>query len=176
VTASEESKEMEKDDMRVIEVCTGPDCSLSGGPAGLWEIEELNLEFGCRFHIVAGGCRNLCTMGPNVHGSGVHFTKVKSAEDVERVAKEIGMFEDDGLEKKISSVSMMLTKKANRRRWIMLRNITTQSKRGLKKKTGWKKELEEVYRAEVRAAGRSEEPRQRANRRRERLGRMIDKL
>ena len=67
-----------------IEVCLGPDCSGGGGGAALLEIEDL---VSCREKVnhttstrsatydinkkkvvvVPGGCRDFCTMGPNVH-------------------------------------------------------------------------------------------------------------
>jgi len=69
---------------RSIEVCQGPDCTGLGGGAALLEIEELVQEdeqgdviasicsdgtFGSTSStaVVAGGCRDLCTVGPNVH-------------------------------------------------------------------------------------------------------------
>lgn len=73
-----------------IEVCLGPDCSGSGGGATLLEIEEL---VSCHHEIltntpkvVPGGCRDFCTMGPNVHIRGniivgdMHHSKVNNPE------------------------------------------------------------------------------------------------
>ena len=74
-----------------IEVCLGPDCSGLGGGAVLLEIEELvscttsNYEdkdevVGVR--VVPGGCRDFCTMGPNVYVKtsvyDKHYSKVDS--------------------------------------------------------------------------------------------------
>lgn len=163
-----------------IEVCIGPDCSVSGGPAALWEIEELSLESQCRYRVVPGGCRELCTLGPNVHFDGLHFGKVKSPEDCEELAKKIGIKDDDSHDKVTSRVGVMFTKKANRARWQMLRNVTTQSNRSGRKKATWRKELDSVHSAELTAAGMcgvsAEELRQRAVRRRDRLELMIDSL
>lgn len=83
-----------------IEVCLGPDCSGSGGGAALLEIEELvsrratsneneTVSVGTSAVVVIpGGCRDFCTMGPNVHvahtaGSNrgdVHRTRVDGPE------------------------------------------------------------------------------------------------
>lgn len=55
-----------------IEVCLGPDCSGSGGGAALLEIEELlSATFrkkcvGSKI-VLPGGCRDYCTMGPNIY-------------------------------------------------------------------------------------------------------------
>jgi len=61
-----------------IEVCNGPDCSGLGGGAAFLEIENLISTLdNCR--VVVGGCRNVCTMGPNVHifsSDDIHFSKV----------------------------------------------------------------------------------------------------
>lgn len=172
---------MESDDrpVRKVEVCTGPDCSISGGPAALMEIEELAMESACRFRVEAGGCRDLCTMGPNVHCGGSHFGKVRSPEDCERIAEAVGMMPTEVEEKTSSIVGMVLKKKANRSRWQILRNITRQSTGGKMKRATWRRDLEEVHGAEVRAAGMHKNPealRQRADRRLERLQHMIDKL
>ena len=56
--------------MIIVEVCQGPDCS--GGGTALLEIEELIQEEQSRrddvnMCLVEGGCRDLCTVGPNVH-------------------------------------------------------------------------------------------------------------
>ena len=79
----------------IIEVCLGPDCS--GGGAALLEIEEL-VSYRAKsctgnnsddannknVKVVIGGCRDLCTMGPNVyiknHATNKHRSKVKNPE------------------------------------------------------------------------------------------------
>jgi Tfp pilus assembly protein PilX len=57
-----------------IEVCHGPDCTGLGGGVAELEIEELVREHEHEHHgtdhrirVVAGGCRNFCSVGPNVH-------------------------------------------------------------------------------------------------------------
>lgn len=66
-----------------IEVCQGPDCVGLGGGAALLEIEELVQETAHSYYghpqasgnnatrtplqVVVGGCRNFCSVGPNVH-------------------------------------------------------------------------------------------------------------
>ena len=81
----------------IIEVCLGPDCSGGGGGAALLEIEELvsyraksctgnNSDAKKNVMIVPGGCRDLCTMGPNVHirnhanYDDTHYSKVNNPE------------------------------------------------------------------------------------------------
>ncbi len=60
-----------------IEVCQGPDCTGLGGGAAILEIEELVREHRYQngektISVVAGGCRDFCSVGPNVH---VHVRK-----------------------------------------------------------------------------------------------------
>lgn len=58
-----------------IEVCQGPDCTGRGGGATLLEIEELVCEHSSNNNndcankpvLVVGGCRDFCTVGPNVY-------------------------------------------------------------------------------------------------------------
>lgn len=72
--------------MIMIEVCQGPDCTGLGGGAALLEMEDLILNQtdgqiqNCQYQVVPGGCRNLCSMGPNVHlhALHIHFTKVNN--------------------------------------------------------------------------------------------------
>jgi len=58
-----------------IEVCQGPDCTGLGGGISVLEIEELVQEHhnqnqdngSSRIRVVAGGCRDFCSVGPNAH-------------------------------------------------------------------------------------------------------------
>jgi hypothetical protein len=55
-----------------VEVCQGPDCVGQGGGAALLEIEELILDEkqqcpSSQIQVRRGGCRDQCTVGPNVH-------------------------------------------------------------------------------------------------------------
>jgi hypothetical protein len=60
-----------------IEVCQGPDCTGLGGGVAELEIEELVREYehnqhhgtnhNNRIRVIAGGCRNFCSVGPNAH-------------------------------------------------------------------------------------------------------------
>lgn len=71
-------------EMLIVEVCQGPDCS--GGGAALLEIEELIQEEQSRKDIklclVEGGCRDFCTVGPNVHIRHKHRGSLESFHDV----------------------------------------------------------------------------------------------
>lgn len=164
----------------VIEVCTGPDCSRGG--AAILEIEELSLESGSQHRVVAGGCRNFCGMGPNVHYNDCHFTKVKSSEDCQRFAKTIGMqLPHDGTDDQSPKIACMMTKKANRVRWQVLRDVVRRkniqaSTRNLEL---WQEQLQVACQAELGAARMYEcslERADRAHRRVERLQRLIEKL
>ena len=96
-----------------IEVCLGPDCSGSGGGAALLEIEELVSQSAMKTNstskkqsatalgkekaifVVPGGCRDFCTMGPNVHvrntalGIDSHHTRVNCPETCRSVVDTI---------------------------------------------------------------------------------------
>jgi hypothetical protein len=161
-----------------IEVCSGPDCSAGG--AAILEIEELVKEDGSRFCVIVGGCRNLCSMGPNVYHDGCHFPQVKSPEDCERIAAEAGMQlqQDDGT-RSSSRVAGMLMKKANRLRWQVLRDVARHKNRAAAKRKYdmWRIDLEKAHCSELGAArmyDNSTERCQRADRRFERLQAMIE--
>lgn len=172
-----------------IEVCTGPDCSAGG--AALLEIEELVTEDGANWDLVRGGCRNLCSMGPNVHCRSTHFSKVKSPEDCLSLAMESGMdLPYDDLESTTHSrVASMMMKKAHRLRWQVLRDVGRYTARTLHRssKPGnlpsksrsheWLSNLRVAHEAEMKAAqmfaGEASQRRSRAVRRHERLQEMI---
>mmetsp|Transcript_5191 Transcript_5191/g.6779 ORF Transcript_5191/g.6779 Transcript_5191/m.6779 type:complete len:265 (-) Transcript_5191:239-1033(-) len=156
---------------RSIEVCQGPDCTGLGGGAALLEIEELVQEdeqgdviasicsdgtFGSTSStaVVAGGCRDLCTVGPNVHiRCGKHvldsFHHVNDASSCRLVVESAGTGHSNGqctpgsrnpcLEnsesdlsstavgiKKIKSHShqSMMARRSDRMRWEALRHIS----------------------------------------------------
>jgi hypothetical protein len=170
-----------------IEVCTGPNCSAGG--AAILEIEELILEDGTgRFEIVKGGCRDLCTMGPNVHCQSTHFPRIKSPEDCHQFAVQAGMQVSppsersvDGLVK-FSTVGSMMLKKANRLRWKVLRDVgsrcctQTRNAVGRHKIAEWQRLLEEAQQVEVNAVsalGYTTEGANRAMRRLKRLEQLI---
>ncbi|CAJ1958690.1 unnamed protein product [Cylindrotheca closterium] len=162
---------------KIIEVCTGPQCSVSGASAVQLEIEDLVIEADDGFHIQEAGCRDFCTMGPNVYCSGSHFSKVQSPEECERIAKEIGMSSADDADPIQSTVGKMMRRKANRKRWQLLRNIARQKSAGVNKSEKWKKELHELHGLELRAAESSNsasELNQRADRRLKRFLNYVD--
>lgn len=97
VTEIERTSSSKSKTTTTIEVCLGPDCSGGGGGAALLEIEELvsyrtksctgnNSDDAKNKNakVVIGGCRDLCTMGPNVyvknHATNEHHSKVKNPE------------------------------------------------------------------------------------------------
>jgi hypothetical protein len=164
----------------IIEVCAGPDCSRGG--AALLEIEELAIESGSQYRVISGGCRNLCSMGPNVHHDGCQFGKVRSPEDCERVAKEIGMqLQYDGTDDRSSRIACMLMKKADRSRWKVLRDVARRKNTQVSKRKldMWQEELQGAYSSELRAAQMfesSHERCQRAERRLDRLKGIVEKI
>jgi hypothetical protein len=158
-----------------IEVCHGPDCFGSGGGAALLELEELVIESGSSFLVVQGGCRNFCSMGPNVHVDSRHFTGVKSVEDCQQVAKKVGLQLEYETDCKQQPIVSMLMKRVDRLRWNALRDMArfnVKRKRGGNSKTKTQEELreglQEAFQAEVGAALKSDhvvEGKERAQRR-----------
>ena len=161
----------------IIEACQGPDCFGSGGGAVLLELEDLVQEYhdettsgsddGQCFRVVAGGCRNFCSMGPNVHVSGGrHFESVKEIEACRKVANDIDLLcriipskDDDSSSTTTSSViSKMLWKRAHRLRWQALRDLARFKKNKAANPEVMRGQLQEVRRAELAAAAKSNDP------------------
>ena len=140
---------------KTLEVCQGPDCFGCGGGAVLLELEELAQEeaahsqqqhFGTdvddvRVHVVRGGCRNFCSMGPNVHDrSRQHqYSQVKGLKECQDVFRHVcrPLSEADAKTTPVritdppvrsSPVTRMLTLRANRERWSFLRHVATARK------------------------------------------------
>eukprot|EP00977_Amphora_coffeiformis_P015348 scaffold4510_cov183-Amphora_coffeaeformis.AAC.33 len=146
-----------------IEVCQGPDCYGLGGGAALLEIEELCREYQYCHHnthenastsavarvvVQRGGCRNYCTMGPNVHCQGKQFVKIKSIRDCVNIMDQI--FHNHHLPSTTattdtSPTSLLLSssssyssttgiaqrmrgQRASRERWTFLRNVAAAQK------------------------------------------------
>ena len=110
-----------------IEVCQGPDCKGIGGGAALLEIEELVQNIPSHsITVQPGGCRNFCSMGPNVH-----LLERKSIQESFHQVKNVDMCKDivntvDGC-KDLSCSSPtknMLLQRANKKRWEMLKQIS----------------------------------------------------
>jgi hypothetical protein len=161
-----------------IEVCVGQHC-LAGG-AAILEIEELVQEDGSgKFQIVQGGCRNLCTVGPNVHCRSIHFSRIKGPDECLVVAATIGLqLKPSNVDGSASVVGNLLMKKANGLRWKVLREIGRRRLKGPMVKLPsctfdeWLNGLSAAHRLEVRAAsllGLADEGIERANRRLTRL-------
>ena len=110
-----------------FEVCQGSDCSGSGGGAAVLEIEELVQEYSTRedacIRVVRGGCRNLCSIGPNVHyPGGQHFSKIASVDKCLEVDLEsINSERKEEQETSALPISTkLLVRQANRLRWRAL--------------------------------------------------------
>jgi hypothetical protein len=140
--------------MLIVEVCQGPDCTGLGGGAALLEIEELIQEKqnGERrsLCLVEGGCRDFCTVGPNVHirhrkhGSIESFNHVSDSSKCDLAVQNavvleasvgksdkqtitIGVMGVMGLPKSSKSPGShqsMMARRAGRMRWESLRNIS----------------------------------------------------
>ena len=117
-----------------VEVCLGPDCSGVGGGAALLEIEDL---VSCREKVntttstrsstcddnnnsqkvvaVPGGCRDFCTMGPNVHvrnnvEKNIHYSRVNNPMKCRDIISSIYGEEEEEEEEESSSVQIHVTK------------------------------------------------------------------
>lgn len=128
-----------------IEVCLGPDCSGGGGGAALLEIESLVMGSSggrsANICIVGGGCRDYCTMGPNVHihtdfvtAEESHFTKVNCPAECRRVVRKAtdGRVDDtlpvgDGTG--TADVGTILQLREDGRRWQRLREQAAKERR-----------------------------------------------
>jgi len=131
-----------------VEVCLGPDCSGGGGGAALLEIEALVMgSSGCRsanICIVGGGCRDYCTMGPNVHihadfitAEESHFTKVNCPAECRRVVQKAtatdGKVDDTtppgGDDNGTADIGTILQLREDGRRWQRLREQAAKERR-----------------------------------------------
>ena len=136
-----------------IEVCLGPDCSGGGGGAALLEIESLVMGGGggkkagtgsmSNFRVVGGGCRDHCTMGPNVHihsesfaAEDSHFTKVNCPEECRRVVRAAtgtstkGTCDDStGKAGNSNDIAKILQLREDGRRWRVLRDQAAKERR-----------------------------------------------
>jgi hypothetical protein len=163
----------------IVEACQGPDCFGSGGGAVLLELEDLVQEYhdktngdGQCFRVVAGGCRNFCSMGPNVYVSGAHFESVKEIEECRKIANDIDLCIIPSEDSSTTSViSKMLWKRAHRLRWQALRDLARFKKNKATNPEVMRGQLQEVLGAELAAAAKSNDPEAavRAQRRHQRL-------
>ena len=130
-----------------IEVCLGPDCSGGGGGAALLEIESLVTSGGeqgtgskCNIRVVAGGCRDYCTMGPNVHihsdsiaAEDSQFTRVNCPAECRRVVRAatgVRSTCDTSIgEAYYHDVGKILQLREDGRRWRMLREQAAKERR-----------------------------------------------
>lgn len=146
-----------------IEVCQGPDCTGLGGGIAILEIEELVREYkhesngnGCvggnRIRVVAGGCRDFCSVGPNAHvlekkrkpeKSSISmlesFQNVSDASSCDRVVSTTIAYasassksssdnsDDPSVNNETTNTSMslsMMTRRAERKRWEALKDVS----------------------------------------------------
>ena len=179
-----------------IEVCHGPDCFGSGGGAVLLELEELVQEVTTttmagsssnNIEIQKGGCRNYCSMGPNVHCfvSGKHFTKVKGpAECQDVIQKVLGKTSDDDDSEAVVAVvvvpnditTRVLLKRADRERWQCLRAMARGKQQQQHSSLLLQQQLADVAKTEMVATAKSLPLQKRAQRRQHRLGEMLERI
>ena len=139
-----------------IEVCLGPDCSGGGGGAALLEIEDLISKVMAaddattgemskqKIRVIDGGCRDYCTMGPNVyvrggiatdHGTDNHFTKVNGPAACRNViraainAAGVGAGIADAFTCSSSGTERILLLREDGRRWRSLRERAATERR-----------------------------------------------
>lgn len=142
------------DKVITIEVCLGPDCSGSGGGAALLEIEELVSPSPCYqakmkggdatdetkkvVRVVPGGCRDFCTVGPNVYvknnvggNDEGHYSKVDCPEACRAITSSIDEKEesaDTGLAAE-ASTSAILRRRQDGIRWRLHRERAAKERR-----------------------------------------------
>ncbi|KAL9186376.1 hypothetical protein ACHAXT_005614 [Thalassiosira profunda] len=135
-----ENGESTGDDKRraTIEVCLGPDCAGGGGGAALLEIEDLVCKSSGNNNIAArvvdGGCRDRCTVGPNVYvtggmgGEAAHFVRVNSPEACRRVVRAVAPT-NSSIAKEASVAERILLRREDGRRWRALRERAAAERR-----------------------------------------------
>ena len=180
--------------MTKIEVCQGNDCYGSGGGAVLLELEELVSEYEYQQHqqqrpsnpdtkpefsVLRGGCRNFCSMGPNVHvhvhqpsctasasssssHHHEHFSQTAGIAECHTLSETVGLLPNEPTKTKSGgALQNMLLKRAHRLRWELLRDIARfrEKKRKEKRTTTanhskerLSEQLEEAYRAAMSSA------------------------
>ena len=132
----------QKESGRFIEVCFGPNCRGIGGGAALLEIEELVQEddvVPCQVSVVEGGCRDFCTLGPNVHIRSKNtiiesFHRVNGGVDCQHIVfKALSLknnkHEIHQMERRIEpkeSVNSMMLRRAQRLRWEALKDTSVK--------------------------------------------------
>ncbi len=131
----------------LIEVCQGPDCTGLGGGIAILEIEELVREDSSQkdvenIRVVVGGCRDFCSVGPNVH---IHqrggkkkrmllesFSNVRDASSCARVvaraieydSSEISMENSNEIKPDLDLHRSMMARRAARMRWEALKDVS----------------------------------------------------
>jgi len=118
-----------------VEVCQGTDCAGSGGGAALLEIEELVAEIIqngsstpslSALSVVPGGCRNMCSLGPNVRinaGADI-FQEFHRVDGPARCAEAVaaGLPPGSGVAPDPPKPPTPAARRADRMRWGALRD------------------------------------------------------
>ena len=122
-----------------VEVCLGPDCQ---GGATLLEIEELVSSAGTksprpRTHrevtVCSTGCRDFCTVGPNVYVKSdladEHFTRVDGPRACRKVVSSILADDASGRDEVLSSTQALLKRREDGIRWRRHKERVCREKR-----------------------------------------------
>mmetsp|Transcript_17265 Transcript_17265/g.24940 ORF Transcript_17265/g.24940 Transcript_17265/m.24940 type:complete len:192 (-) Transcript_17265:42-617(-) len=163
------------------------------------ELEELVLENNKRSnntHVVSvtrGGCRNFCSMGPNVHTSVKHFTKVNSIEACEGVIASCysntsglcsehqdGQHEANDRNNNIPFQTKMMLRRASQHRWQCVREIARLRASRVKIKESKidsvRSLVEKCCNIETNATKSNSQLHQRAQRRQQRFHSLLDQI
>ena len=120
-----------------VEVCLGPDCQ---GGATLLEIEELVSSAGTksprpRREVTVGstGCRDFCTVGPNVYVKSdladEHFTRVDGPRACREVVSSVLADDASGRVEVLSSTQALLKRREDGIRWRRHKERVCREKR-----------------------------------------------
>ena len=127
-----------------IEVCLGPDCHGAGGGAALLEIEELVSPRGTNQNetnqddvtILPGGCRDFCTVGPNVLVKSLttgdeHYSKVDGPDACRKIVSSIyaEAIEAEATTTPLSHIDAVMRRREDGIRWKCHRKRAARERR-----------------------------------------------
>jgi hypothetical protein len=139
------------------------------------ELEELVQEHSASSQVVRGGCRNFCAMGPNVHCTTHHFTKVTSPTECREVVGTVfGGATEDLL---VPIATKLLLKRVDRERWQCLRDMARfRIKRNARNSMELERRFAALAESELQATRTIPHLNERAQRRGTRLSEALTKI